>query len=221
MINLPNAHCIILIGIKHSGKSTVAHACMEHGYTMYDIDDRIIQENKYTKIEDAYNSMGARAFRKMEYTELMRALDMCTTLAENSVIACGGGICSYRLSRNILIQCKKGVYPFPKSMHAYIVYLRTTAQETMARFGNTLPAFLHNAKNPHTAWQHIASKRARAYASLAHVTIDSALLTPIINQSDAVCNTILQKIEQLPLSDNRMPVQKYPHLSTRSHNARQ
>ena len=221
MINLPNAHCIILIGIKHSGKSTVAHACMEHGYTIYDIDDLIIQKNKYTRVEDVYNSMGTKAFRKMEYTELIRALDMCTALAENSVIACGGGICSYRLSKNILMQCKKGVYPFPKGMHTYIVYLRTTAQESMARFGNTLPAFLRNAKNPHAAWQHIASKRARAYASLAHVTIDSALLTPIINQSDAICNTTLQKIEQTLLADNRTPVQKCVRLSTRSHNARQ
>ena len=221
MINLLSVHCIILIGIKHSGKTTVARACMECGYFVYDIDDHIMQDNHYSRIEDAYNSMGTKEFRRMEYRQLMRALHICSDLGKNSIIACGGGICSYRLSRHILMQCKKERYPFPKKMNAYIVYLRTTAQQTMARFHSTLPAFLRTAKNPYATWQHIAKKRARAYALLAHVTIDSALLTPIMNQPHAICNTILQKIRQIPSPGTGTLVSKISHRSVRSHNARQ
>ncbi len=82
---------IILLGLKHSGKSTLGKGIAKTlGYTFYDTDYCIEEEIGMT-VRELYNQKGAGAFLKAEE-------EICKKLSENPddvnmIISTGGGIC--------------------------------------------------------------------------------------------------------------------------------
>ena len=82
---------IILLGLKHSGKSTLGKTMASQlGYEFVDTDT-LIEEAAGISVRDLYNQKGAAAFLEAEE-------NVCKELAENigdrkMVISTGGGIC--------------------------------------------------------------------------------------------------------------------------------
>lgn len=87
---------IILIGIKHSGKTTVGKAlAKELSFSFYDIDS-VIEETEHTSVRSLYLERGEAGFKEAEYQAVKKTLGHISSEKENgsAVISTGGGICA-------------------------------------------------------------------------------------------------------------------------------
>ena len=198
---------IVITGLKHAGKSTVARALeSEAGYRLYDIDRRITEQQKqggYATARDAYAALGWRQFRAAEFDALRQSLRRWQAERKaKTVIDCGGGIVDYRRSRRLLKRWAGDARRSRNANGIVLLYLRANSDIVAQRFGTeSPPAFLAAATTAtgdsrrwQAQWRTVARRRARAYAGLATVTIDADLFTPIIDNPKAICSRIEQQI---------------------------
>jgi len=211
------SYCIILVGIKHSGKSKIAEAFRNHGYIVHDTDKEVLGKHGYKKIDAMYHDLGRGEFRKREYALLQEVLQKSISggnATRHSIIACGGGICAYRPSRKTLAQCKKNAYHDAKKT-TVVVHLKTSPEAAMRRFDRaTLPAFLQKRTHPYRTWQKMARKRLRKYNSLASFEVASQQFTPIIEQPPALRKKLLAC-----LNDQGIPVHAPRAAQSRKNNS--
>lgn len=165
---------IILVGIKHCGKSTQGKALAKHFNCLFFDTDDLIEQTTGKTPRQIFQEQGQEGFMNAEY-------QACQTLAEKklpAVIATGGGICNNQKAVETL-----------KKLGGTIIFLeaeeKTAAdrivREAVFENGNltNIPAYIAK-KNPHTLqdvrtiFHEFYEQRCKQYKKIADVVANVA-----------------------------------------------
>lgn len=176
-INLISPFCLILMGIKHCGKSTQGKRLAAHyGCPFYDTDD-VIKEMTGLSPRELYSLQGEDAFLRAETAACQKLVSLVKTPAKgySAVIATGGGICNNKAALDVLHGI--GFFVF---LHApEKVAADRIAREIVINKDGSLsgvPAYIEK-KNPHSVddvreiFHDFYAERTKLYTSIAHVDV--------------------------------------------------
>lgn len=159
---------VFLVGFMGAGKSTVGQlVARQLGMGFVDLDARI-EEREGTTVAEIFLTQGEEGFRDLESRELER---VCTE--PPAVVACGGGIVIRDANRRVLKGC------------GFVVYLRVTAGEALARVGDVSSRPLLAQGGPAAA-QTLLAARESLYGAVADVTVDTVGRRPEDVAADVV-----------------------------------
>ena len=146
---------VVLIGFMAAGKTEVGRAlATQLGFEFFDTDEIVAAESGRT-VEEIFTAEGEPAFRSLERDAVVRA-----AARPKRVIACGGGAILSVRNYGVL----KGAGP--------IVYLRTSADELIARLGRGEGRPLLRG-DPAQAVPRMLAERAPAYETAADLVVDT------------------------------------------------
>lgn len=168
---------IILMGIKHCGKSTQGRIISKKlSVPFFDTDDVIFEMTGKTP-RQIYTELGNEGFQEAEEKACSFLLEKINSSAEkNAVIATGGGICGNKKALDVLK--KIGAFVFLKTPER-IASFRVLREISVAQDGTLLnvPAFIAK-KNPRSVadakkiFHDFFIERECIYEQLADVVID-------------------------------------------------
>lgn len=168
---------IILMGIKHCGKSTQGRIISKKlSVPFFDTDDVIFEMAGKTP-RQIYTELGNEGFQEAEEKACSFLLEKINSSAEkNAVIATGGGICGNKKALDVLK--KIGTFVFLKTPER-IASFRVLREISVAQDGTLLnvPAFIAK-KNPRSVadakkiFHDFFIERECIYEQLADVVID-------------------------------------------------
>lgn len=168
---------IILMGIKHCGKSTQGRIISKKlSVPFFDTDDVIFEMTRKTP-RQIYTELGNEGFQEAEEKACSFLLEKINSSAEkNAVIATGGGICGNKKALDVLK--KIGAFVFLKTPER-IASFRVLREISVAQDGTLLnvPAFIAK-KNPRSVadakkiFHDFFIERECIYEQLADVVID-------------------------------------------------
>lgn len=168
---------IILMGIKHCGKSTQGRIISKKlSVPFFDTDDVIFEMTRKTP-RQIYTELGNEGFQEAEEKACLFLQKKINSSAEkNAVIATGGGICTNKKALDVLK--KIGTFVFLKTPER-IASFRVLREISVAQDGMLLnvPAFIAK-KNPRSIadakkiFHDFFIERELIYEQLADVVID-------------------------------------------------
>lgn len=168
---------IILMGIKHCGKSTQGRIISKKlSVPFFDTDDVVFEMTGKTP-RQIYTKLGNEGFQEAEEKACSFLLEKINSSAEkNAVIATGGGICGNKKALDVLK--KIGTFVFLKTPER-IASFRVLREISVAQDGTLLnvPAFIAK-KNPRSVadakkiFHDFFIERECIYEQLADVVID-------------------------------------------------
>lgn len=168
---------IILMGIKHCGKSTQGRIISKKlSVPFFDTDDVIFEMTGKTP-RQIYTELGNEGFQEAEEKACSFLLEKINSFAEkNAVIATGGGICGNKKALDVLK--KIGTFVFLRTPER-IASFRVLREISVAQDGTLLnvPAFIAK-KNPRSVadakkiFHDFFIERECIYEQLADVVID-------------------------------------------------
>lgn len=168
---------IILMGIKHCGKSTQGRIISKKlSVPFFDTDDVIFEMTGKTP-RQIYTELGNEGFQEAEEKACSFLLEKINSSAEkNAVIATGGGICGNKKALDVLK--KIGTFVFLKTPER-IASFRVLREISVAQDGTLLnvPAFIAK-KNPRSVadakkiFHDFFIERECIYEQLADIVID-------------------------------------------------
>ncbi len=165
---------IILVGIKHCGKSTQGRLLSgQLGLPFFDTD-KVLEEQTGCTARQLYAERGVEAFKAAE-TEACRFIaDTLSPSSSDAVIATGGGICTNEAALDLLRPLGTFVFLIASERIA----ANRIVQEARMEDGKlvNLPAYIAK-KNPQSLeevrafFHEFYVEREKQYASLANVSI--------------------------------------------------
>lgn len=163
---------IMLIGMKHCGKSTLGAALASRwGWAFYDVDRLLEQRHacqagEQLTVREIFAQRGEARFVELE-TQVVRELCMrFQQLPQNAVVAVGGRTALNPRLQELLTAL------------GTIVYLELSPEEMYARVQRTgIPAFVDQA-DPAKHFRQLYEQRAPCYQRLAHLTVNLDGLDP-------------------------------------------
>lgn len=168
---------IILMGIKHCGKSTQGRIISKKlSVPFFDTDDVVFEMTGKTP-RQIYTELGNEGFQEAEEKACSFLLEKINSSAEkNAVIATGGGICGNKKALDVLK--KIGTFVFLKTPER-IASFRVLREISVAQDGtlSNVPAFIAK-KNPRSIadakkiFHDFFIERECIYEQLADVVID-------------------------------------------------
>lgn len=168
---------IILMGIKHCGKSTQGRIISKKlSVPFFDTDDVVFEMTGKTP-RQIYTELGNEGFQEAEEKACSFLLEKINSSAEkNAVIATGGGICGNKKALDVLK--KIGTFVFLKTPER-IASFRVLREISVAQDGTLLnvPAFIAK-KNPRSVadakkiFHDFFIERECIYEQLADIVID-------------------------------------------------
>ena len=168
---------IILMGIKHCGKSTQGRIISKKlSVPFFDTDDVVFEMTGKTP-RQIYTELGNEGFQEAEEKACSFLLEKINSSAEkNAVIATGGGICGNKKALDVLK--KIGTFVFLKTPER-IASFRVLREISVAQDGtlSNVPAFIAK-KNPRSVadakkiFHDFFIERECIYEQLADVVID-------------------------------------------------
>jgi shikimate kinase len=162
---------VVLIGFMAAGKTAVGRAlATKLGYEFCDTDDMAAAASGRT-VAEIFAEDGEQGFRALEREAVIRA-----AARPNRIIACGGGAILSVRNYGVL----KGAGP--------IVYLRTSADELIARLGRGEGRPLLGG-DPAQSVPKMLAERAPAYETAADLVVDTDGRAP-----DEVAAEITEKL---------------------------
>ena len=171
---------MILMGIKHCGKSTQGRIISKKlSVPFFDTDDVVFEMTGKTP-RQIYTELGNEGFQEAEEKACSFLLEKINSSAEkNAVIATGGGICGNKKALDVLK--KIGTFVFLKTPER-IASFRVLREISVAQDGTLLnvPAFIAK-KNPRSVadakkiFHDFFIERECIYEQLADVVIDMSI----------------------------------------------
>ncbi len=168
---------IVLMGIKHCGKSTQGRLISKKlALPFFDTDDVIFEMTGKTP-RQIYTGLGSEAFQEAEEKACLLLLEKINSSAEkNAVVSTGGGICSNKNAIDVLK--KIGIFVFLKTPEK-IASSRVLREISVAQDGTLLnvPGFIEK-KDPRSIsdarkiFHEFFIERTRIYEQLADITVD-------------------------------------------------
>lgn len=162
---------IILMGIKHCGKSSQGKLLSKKlNLPFFDIDD-LIKENTGLSPREIYNTKGAEEFIKEEEYACKKLCDELLQKNQDAVIATGGGICNNKKALEILHSIGKFIFLCTKEETAADRIMREAKVLTDGKIEN-LPAYIAK-KNPcsikeaRNIFHDFYTERVKIYESIA------------------------------------------------------
>jgi shikimate kinase len=146
---------VVLIGFMAAGKTAVGRALASRLKFEFCDTDEMVTSAAGRTVEEIFAAKGEQGFRSLERAAVVQA-----AARPGRVIACGGGAVLSVRNYGVL----KGAGP--------IVYLRTSAEELIARLGNGEGRPLLGG-DPSEAVPRMLSERAPAYETAADVVVDT------------------------------------------------
>jgi shikimate kinase len=148
---------LFLIGFMGAGKSTVGRLVAERiGRPFVDLDE-VVETRVGRPVREIFDTEGEETFRLLETAALETLLD-----AEPSVVACGGGIVLSDSNRALLSR-----------LDGFVVYLKVTAGETLARVGADGTRPLLSGPGGTLAATSLLEARQALYMAVADATVDT------------------------------------------------
>lgn len=186
---------IILVGIKHSGKSTQGRAlAARYNCEFFDTDD-VIQELMGKSPREIYNTEGKESFLGAEKLACQHLKSTLET--KQIVVATGGGICENEEALRFLATNSIFVYlnVDEKTAADRIVREAKTDSKNNITDQSSLPSYIAK-KNPatiddvRTYFHNFYEERTKKYSMLADITINPGTMPPakvtaeIVNKID-------------------------------------
>ncbi len=179
---------IVLIGMKHCGKSTLGAAlAARRGWAFVDVDAEIerafaAETGERLSVREIYRRHGPETFRRLEGQVVEHlAAGRTGPEAQPCVIAVGGQTAINPASRGLLRQL------------GLVVYLQVDGAELFRRVqAGGLPPFLDPAR-PEAHFHEIHQQRRPLYEQQADLTVNLDRLTP----AEALA-VVLERIEEHP-----------------------
>ena len=180
---------IIIMGMKHSGKSTHGRILAEKFNESFIDTDDMIEElyaektGEVLSCRDIYKKKGWEYFRKLEHDSL-HFIEQRLGDGENAVISLGGGLVANPELEDIMGRIGVVVYlqvPYD------ILYKRIVA--------NGLPPFLESA-NPYERFMEVCKERESYYFKYEHLTVELGDL-PVPEANELIVNTIIRYFEKI------------------------
>lgn len=182
-------NCIVLLGVKHAGKTTTGQILANRkNLPFFDIDN-IIEQQIGESCRNIYNKDGDKAFKNAETNACQFFVEAISTLTLDhdikGVVATGGGICDNSQALEVLRAGGLFIYlDVPKHI-AFERILKSSKKE------GSFPAYLAKTTPPsednmRIAFYEIYKKRATLYHSIADIIIDTENLQP-----EMVCDAII------------------------------
>lgn len=152
---------LFLVGFMGAGKTTVGHLLAAELSRPFTDLDSVIEERTGRSIAKLFAEVGEEGFRDAEREALEEVADQ-----ESAVIACGGGIVTDALSREVL------------SGAGDVAYLEVDAHEALSRVGGELSGRpLLQGADPAGAAA-LLGLRERLYEEVADFTVNTVGHTP-------------------------------------------
>ena len=166
---------IVLMGIKHCGKSTQARLLSQKlNCPMFDTDTEI--ENIYSKTaREIYAQEGEEAFKKAEKEACISVINKASQSQNGAVIATGGGICCNSEALNVLRKDSIFVFLMAQENLASDRIVRECNIDENGTLSN-LPAYIAK-KNPRTTddvrdiFHDFYEERTRIYSGIADAAV--------------------------------------------------
>lgn len=193
---MTNEKSIILIGIKHCGKSTQAKALAEHyNCKTYDTDD-VIQELTKKSPREIYNTEGRDSFISAEKTACQYLSSIISK--ERTVIATGGGLAENEEAVRALSHNSIFVYLYidEKTACDRIISEAEISDDKILN-QSSLPSYIAK-KNPHTTddvrniFHTFYTERTSKYEMLCDIKIDQKN-----NSIEKITKEIISQINSL------------------------
>ncbi len=174
--------CIVLIGVKHSGKTTTGTLLAEKlSLPFFDID-HIIEKQTGKTCRELYSSEGVDAFHKAEAEACSFFVEASKNLIEGkngikAVVAVGGGICDNVQAIELLHETGYFVYlEVPNHVAFERILINTKKTNSIpATFGH---ADLQNEEEMRKIFYKQYEKRSKEYESIADTKIETKSLSP-------------------------------------------
>ncbi|MBR1912390.1 MAG: hypothetical protein IJ828_08560 [Treponema sp.] len=171
--------CIILMGIKHCGKSTQGKVVSEKLSVPFFDTDKVIEDEMGMSAREVYVQSGEEAFKAAEahacasVAEKLKGAGSCTV--RDAVIATGGGICNNSKAIDILHPLGKFVFLVAPEKVAADRIVREASISPEGKITN-LPAYIAK-KNPgslddvRALFHMFYEERVKIYSKLCDVCI--------------------------------------------------
>jgi shikimate kinase len=172
---------IYLVGVKHSGKSSLGRLLARHLGRPFIDTDSLIQDidsaetSMRRPVRDIYGEDGRQRFIELERT----AMELTGARNDSPVVSTGGGLCDNQPAVAVMNQ-------------GIVVHLTDTVERLVSRIlGSGMPAFLKstNRDAAHRELRELLERRKRAYSEIADVTVDLQGL-PIPRALEVLIRTI-------------------------------
>jgi len=166
---------LVLVGLMGVGKSTVGAECAARLARPLVDTDELVEATAGATVSEIFDSEGEDGFRARERVAIADACASTVPL----VIACGGGAVLDAANREALR--RRGM----------VVWLRASPAELAARVGDDSARPLLAGLPRVETLERLATLRAPAYESAAHVVIDTDSL-----DADAVADRVLEELRR-------------------------
>lgn len=165
---------VFLIGFMGAGKTTVGRKLAARlGRPFLDLDDAITSVQGRS-VAEIFAAEGESCFRDLE----LEALEALRGI-EASVVACGGGVVTTEGARTLLREL------------GTVVYLQTTAAETIARIQDTSSRPLLARPDAAEEAERLLGERRSLYEAVAQIQVDTVGATP-----SAIAEKIAASLEE-------------------------
>lgn len=164
--------CIILMGIKHCGKSTQGRLLSERMKVPFFDTDKIIEDQMGMSAREIYTKLGEMAFKNAETQACQHIVDLGCS---DAVIATGGGICNNKPAIDVLRPLGTFVFLVAPEKIAADRIVREAVVQQDGKLAN-LPAYIAK-KNPRdlndvrAIFHDFYEERIKIYSDIADVNV--------------------------------------------------
>ncbi len=159
---------IVLVGIKHAGKSSIGGAVAEEHDLLFVDSDELIEANymlvngEKLTCREIFNKVGRNAFRQLEAEALKQLIESTNEDDQSRIISVGGGVAD-----------NPGVTPEMLHQLGLVVFINVDIEFAWERvIANGVPAYLKEESDPEKVFIEMSQKRIAFYSSNADLTID-------------------------------------------------
>lgn len=159
----PGEKVLVLMGLKHSGKSSIGEylaAVDNSGFT--DLDRLIIHAARregYSSIRELYRTVGLNNFQVYELEALRDFFR--NSPAPSAVLALGGGTIDNREAMEL------------SGRHGHLIYIKVGEDVLIERIlRGGIPPFLQGEKSPREMFHRLYRRRDALYRSFADLTVE-------------------------------------------------
>lgn len=158
---------VVLVGIKHAGKSSLGKALAEMRDTLFVDSDELIEANYLLRTGENLScreimlKLGRREFRKLEAEAITQLNESSEEDDQERVISLGGGVAD---NPDVTEEQLKEL-----GLLVYISIPRDVAWERIVASG--LPAYLQNEADPRAVFDELSEERENFYEKHADVIV--------------------------------------------------
>lgn len=160
---------IVLVGIKHAGKSTIGAAIAAEHNVLFVDSDELIETNYMLRnggeklsCREIFHRVGREKFRCLESEAIKQLIESTLEDDQVRIISVGGGVAD-----------NPGVTPEMLRQLGFVVFINVDIEYAWERvIANGVPAYLEQESNPAEVFAEMSQKRIEFYSGNADMQVD-------------------------------------------------